>query len=40
MFTQAPPQLGNQYRDDPLLGGWLRRTLPVDVYRKLEEDLD
>jgi len=40
MFTQAPPQLGNQYRDDPLLGGWLRRTLPVDVYRKLEEELD
>jgi alkylation response protein AidB-like acyl-CoA dehydrogenase len=40
MFTQGPPQLGNQYRDDPLLGGWLRRTLPVDVYRKLEDELD
>src|SRR5678816_505333 len=40
MFTQAPPQLGNQYRDDPLLGGWLRRKLPVDVYRNLEEELD
>ena len=26
-FTQAPPALGNQYRDDPLLRSWLRRTL-------------
>jgi alkylation response protein AidB-like acyl-CoA dehydrogenase len=40
MFTQSPPQLGNQYRDDPLLGGWLRRTLPSEVYHELDAELD
>jgi acyl-CoA dehydrogenase len=39
-FTQTPPQLGNQYRDDPLLGGWLRRVLPVEVCRDLADELD
>src|SRR6188472_1480775 len=28
LFTQAPPALGNSFRDDPLLVTWLRRTLP------------
>lgn len=40
LFTQAAPQLGNQFRDDPLLGSWLRRTLPADAARELAEELD
>jgi alkylation response protein AidB-like acyl-CoA dehydrogenase len=39
-FTQSPPGLGNQYRDDPLLAGWLARVLPADVQRALEPELD
>jgi len=39
-FTQSPPELGNQYRDDPLLAGWLRRMLPPEVSRELEPELD
>src|SRR5512135_353699 len=40
LFTQAAPELGNQYRDDPLLAGWLRRTVPAGVLRWLEPELD
>jgi len=40
LFTQSAPELGNQYRDDPLLGGWLRRVLPAEVLRDLEPELD
>jgi alkylation response protein AidB-like acyl-CoA dehydrogenase len=40
LFTQPEPELGNQYRDDPLLAGWLRRALPPDVLRALEPELD
>jgi alkylation response protein AidB-like acyl-CoA dehydrogenase len=40
LFTQAAPVLGNQYRDDPLLAGWLARALPPDVLRGLEPDFD
>jgi len=40
LFTQAAPELGNQYRDDPLLAGWLRRTLPADVLRAVEPELE
>jgi len=40
LFTQRAPELGNQFRDDPLLGGWLRRTLPADALRDLEPELD
>ena len=40
LFTQAAPELGNQYRDDPLLAGWLRRALPADVMRSIEPELD
>jgi alkylation response protein AidB-like acyl-CoA dehydrogenase len=40
LFTQTPPELGNQYRDDPLLAGWLRRMLPAEVLRELGPELD
>jgi len=40
LFTQSPPELGNQYRDDPLLSGWLRRVLPAGVLAALEPELD
>ncbi|MFO1392954.1 MAG: acyl-CoA dehydrogenase family protein [Steroidobacteraceae bacterium] len=40
LFTQASPELGNQYRSDPLLGGWLKRSLPADVRRALAPELD
>ena len=40
LFTQAAPELGNQYRDDPLLGGWLRRALPAGLLGALEPELD
>jgi acyl-CoA dehydrogenase len=40
LFTQAAPGLGNQYRDDPLLGSWLARVLPGDVHRALAPELD
>jgi alkylation response protein AidB-like acyl-CoA dehydrogenase len=39
LFTQSPPQLGNQYDDDPLLHSWLRRHLPEPVRRTLEPEL-
>jgi alkylation response protein AidB-like acyl-CoA dehydrogenase len=40
LFTQSGPELGNQYRDDPLLGGWLRRVLPADVLGAVEPELE
>jgi alkylation response protein AidB-like acyl-CoA dehydrogenase len=40
LFTQAAPELGNQYRDDPLLAGWLRRAVPANVLQSLEAELD
>ena len=40
LFTQAAPELGNQYRDDPLLGSWLERVLPADTRRSLAPELD
>jgi len=40
LFTQSAPELGNPFRGDPLLGGWLRRTLPADTLRDLEPELD
>jgi alkylation response protein AidB-like acyl-CoA dehydrogenase len=40
LFTQVAPELGNQYRDDPLLAGWLRRTVPAGVLQPLEPELD
>jgi acyl-CoA dehydrogenase len=38
-FFQTPPSLGNQYDDDPVLRGYLDRTLPQDVLRELEPEL-
>jgi alkylation response protein AidB-like acyl-CoA dehydrogenase len=39
LFTQAPPQLGNQFDDDPLLGSWLRRMLPEALMKGLAGEL-
>jgi acyl-CoA dehydrogenase len=38
-FTQAPPQLGNQYEDDRVLRAYLRRTLAADVLAEVESEL-
>ena len=35
-FIQTPPQLGNQYRDDRVLRGYLARTLPADMLREID----
>jgi acyl-CoA dehydrogenase len=40
LFTQPPPDPGHPYRDDPLLGSWLRRTLPAAVMAVLGPELD
>ena len=40
LFTQTPPTLGNSFRDDPLLGSWLRRTLPNAICAVLNPELD
>jgi acyl-CoA dehydrogenase len=39
-FTQSPPRLGNQYRDDGFLRGYLRRKLPPEVLAEIEDDFD
>jgi acyl-CoA dehydrogenase len=39
LFTQAPPQLGNQFDDDPLLGSWLKRALPAALIAELRGEL-
>ncbi|HWJ05450.1 MAG TPA: acyl-CoA dehydrogenase family protein [Steroidobacteraceae bacterium] len=39
LFTQAPPTLGNQFDDDPLLGSWLARMLPKHVAAPLSVEL-
>src|SRR5512137_899595 len=39
LFTQAPPRLGNQFRDDPLLASWLARTIPAAVAAPLADEL-
>ena len=38
-FTQARPELGNQYEDDRLLRSYLRRTLSADVRAEIEPGL-
>lgn len=38
-FTQSPPRLGNQYRDDAFLRSFLERKLPADVLRDVEPEL-
>jgi len=39
-FTQAAPVLGNQYRDDRVLRGFLEHALPHDMRARIEGDLD
>jgi alkylation response protein AidB-like acyl-CoA dehydrogenase len=39
LFNQSPPQLGNQYDQDRLLGSYLRRTLPPDILRDVQPKL-
>ncbi|MBA8885209.1 acyl-CoA dehydrogenase family protein [Dokdonella fugitiva] len=39
-FIQDAPALGNQYRDDPVLGGMLAHLLPAGVLAAIEADLD
>jgi alkylation response protein AidB-like acyl-CoA dehydrogenase len=39
VFFQEPPQLGNQYDDDALLGEYLERALPREVMSELSEEL-
>ncbi|MBW3583240.1 MAG: acyl-CoA dehydrogenase family protein [Euryarchaeota archaeon] len=38
-FFQDPPRRGNPYLDDPLLAAHLRRVLPAEVQKEVEEDL-
>src|SRR6185503_17039261 len=38
-FTQAAPELGNQYEDDAALRSYLARTLPADVLADIEVGL-
>jgi acyl-CoA dehydrogenase len=40
LFTQTPPKIGNQYRDDVFLRDLMKRVLPPDVHRDVEPDLD
>jgi acyl-CoA dehydrogenase len=39
-FFQDGPQLGNQYRDDRVLRGYLARVLPEEVLGAIEPELD
>lgn len=39
LYTQAPPTLGNQYDDDPLLASWIARSLPPPVARAAIDEL-
>ena len=39
VFVQSAPKLGNQYRDDAFLRGYLARALPVKVLRDIEPEL-
>jgi len=39
LFTQSPPGLGNQFDDDPLLGSWLKRSLPATLNAELHSEL-
>ena len=39
-FPQQAPRLGNQYRDDRVLRGFLDRALPREVHSAIDGDLD
>ncbi len=38
-YVQEPPRLGNEYADDRVLRGYLRRALPADVLAEIEPEL-
>jgi acyl-CoA dehydrogenase len=38
-FLQSPPELGNQYDEDPVLPGYLRLALPSEVLAEIEGEL-
>ncbi len=38
-FYQNPPDIGNQYEDDPILLEYLRKTLPQEILDAIKEDL-
>jgi acyl-CoA dehydrogenase len=38
-FQQAPPTLGNQYEDDPVLRSYLMRSVPAGVLREIKPTL-
>lgn len=40
VFAQSPPRLGNQYRDDSFLRGFLKRKLPADMLDEVETQFD
>ena len=40
LFTQSPPELGNQFLGDPLLQSWLRRALSPDLMQALQPELE
>lgn len=39
LFIQAPPVLGNQFRDDAFLRSYLRRKLPAPMLQEIEAEL-
>ncbi|MCG8422746.1 MAG: acyl-CoA dehydrogenase family protein [Proteobacteria bacterium] len=39
-FFQAPPELGNQYRDDALITEYVARVMPPDALSRLEDEYD
>ena len=39
LFIQAPPVLGNQFRDDAFLQSYLRRKLPAPMLQQIEAEL-
>ncbi len=38
-YVQEPPRLGNEYADDRMLRGYLRRSLPPEVLAEVEPGL-
>jgi len=40
IFVQAAPRLGNQYRDDDFLRGYLQRKLPASMLSTIAPELD
>ncbi len=40
LYTQTPPRLGNQYRDDVFLREYLHRALPAEVLHDVEAQFE